>query len=379
MANTLSVYDPLFYAQEAIIQLEKALGMSNRVHRGYDKSPQQKGSVISISRPSTFTAQDAPSADQGILAGEVQITLDKWKEVKFSLSDKELTFTTDKIINDHIRPAAYALADNIDQNLTLLYRDVPWYKQNSTPCAVADITGTQKIMFNNMVPEDETMRHLMLSGTQREEFLNLSAFSQWQGAGGEGVDTQMRGTLGMKYGYEVFANQNVQTHVTGVSADATGALVGAHTRGQNTVSFNGVTNAGTFKKGDTFVIAGNTQRYVFVDATTTASGAGAVTDATVYPALAQDYNNADVITITLLSGDQGLAFHRNAFALAMAPLSELGNELGAKIATVTDPVTGLSIRSRLFYVGDSSLVKVALDVLYGVKTLDGNLACRLVD
>ena len=34
--NTLGIYDPLFYAQEALIQLEKALGLAGRVHRGYD-------------------------------------------------------------------------------------------------------------------------------------------------------------------------------------------------------------------------------------------------------------------------------------------------------------------------------------------------------
>ncbi len=379
MPNTLSVYDPLFYAQEAIIQLEKALGMSGRVHRGYDKSPQQKGSTIQISRPSTFTAQDAPSSDQGISAGAVSIILDKWKEVKFSLTDKELTFTGEKIITDHIRPAAYALADNIDQALTNLYKFVPWYKVNSSPCAVADITGVQKTMFNNNVPEDENMKHLMLSGTQREEFLNLAAFAQHQGAGDTGVESQRRGTLGMKYGFEIFANQNVQTHTAGVAADATGALVGDHVAGGETIAFDAVTAAGTFKAGDSFVIAGNSQRYVFTAATVTADGGGAVTATGIYPALVQNYADNSVITIIVQSGDQGLAFHRNAFALAMAPLSEMGNELGAKIATVTDPVSGLSIRSRVFYVGDSSVVKVALDVLYGVKTLDGNLACRLVD
>lgn len=73
MSNTLSVYDPLFYAQEALIQLEKALGMAGRVFRGYDKSPQQKGSVISIRRPSTFTALAAPQSAQAINASEVQI------------------------------------------------------------------------------------------------------------------------------------------------------------------------------------------------------------------------------------------------------------------------------------------------------------------
>jgi hypothetical protein len=102
MSNELSVYDPLFYSQEAIIQLHKNLGMAARVHRGYDKAPQQKGSVISISRPSTFTALAAPQSAQAINAGEVQITLDQWYEVKFKLTDKELTYTTEKIITDHI-------------------------------------------------------------------------------------------------------------------------------------------------------------------------------------------------------------------------------------------------------------------------------------
>lgn len=78
MANTPSVYDPIFYASEALIQLEKTLGMAIRVHRGYDKAPQDKGSIISIRKPSTFTAQDAPGTTSDIEAGEEQIVLNKW-------------------------------------------------------------------------------------------------------------------------------------------------------------------------------------------------------------------------------------------------------------------------------------------------------------
>lgn len=375
MANELSVYDPLFYAQEAIIQLRKNLGMAGRVHRGYDKSPQQKGSTISISRPSTFTALAAPQTAQAVQAGEVQIVLDQWYEVKFALTDKELTYTTEKIVTDHIAPAAYALADKIDSQLVALYKDVPWSNTNSSPLAVADITANRRILNINAAPTD--MRHLMLSPTQEEEALNLSAFSQQQGAGEQGVQTQMRGTLGMKYGYEVFMNQNVPSHTTGVSADATGALTAAGTKGDTAISFDSVTSGGTFKKGDSFVIAGNTQRYVFT-ADFTATG-GAKTDAPIFPALVQDYDNLSVVTITLLSGEQGMGFHRNAFALAMAPLSEAGNGRGAEIATVTDPVTGLSLRARRFYVGDTSTNYISIDALWGVKTLDPNLACRLVN
>lgn len=375
MSNELSVYDPLFYAQEGLIWLQKNLGMAGRVHRGYDKASKQKGSVISIRKPSTFNALAAPQSAQDIEAGEVQITLDQWYEVKFKLTDKELSFTQDDIIREHIGPAAYAIAEKIDSQLVSLYKDIPWSNTNASPLVAADITANRRILNVNQAPTD--FRHLMLSPTQEEEALNLSAFTQQQGAGQAGVETQMRGTLGMKYGFEVFMNQNVPTHTTGVSADATGALTAAGTKGDTAISFDSVTSGGTFKKGDSFVIAGNSQRYVFT-ADFTATG-GAKTDAPIFPALVQDYDNLSVVTITLLSGEQGMGFHRNAFALAMAPLSEMGNGVGAKIATVTDPVTGLSLRSRYFYDGDASANFISIDALWGVKTLDPNLACRLVN
>lgn len=378
MPNTLSVYDPLFYAQEALMALEKSLGMAGRVHRGYDKSPQSEGSTISIKRPSTFTAQSAPSAAQNLTASEVQITLDQWKEVKFVLTDKELTYTGQQIIADHIRPAAYALADNIDSALNALYAKVPWYVVNSSPLVASDITAVRALMFNNQVPfKDPSMLHMQLSGTQEAEALNLTAFSQWQGAGAAGADTQAMGLLGQKYGFNIFANQNVPTHTAGVSADATGALTADAALGATTIAFDSVTSAGTFKAGDTFLLAGDTQRYTFT-ANYTAS-AGAVTSAAIFPALKAAHLTGDVITITLVSGEQGLAFHRNAFALAMAPLSDMAKNLGAQVATATDPITGLTLRSRVYYVGNDSAVHVALDVLYGVKCLDPNLACRFVN
>jgi hypothetical protein len=78
--------------------------------------------------PSTFVAQDAPSVAQDVsTATKVSMKLDQWKEVKFQLTDKELAYTSQQIITDHIEPAAYALADKIDQSLCALVDDVPWY------------------------------------------------------------------------------------------------------------------------------------------------------------------------------------------------------------------------------------------------------------
>jgi len=86
-----------------------------------------------------------------------------------------------------------------------------------------------------------------------------------------------------------------------------------------------------------------------------------------------------VVKVIVGNFSESLGFHRNSIALAMAPLTEAGNNLGARISTITDPVTGLALRSRIWYEGDDSTIKVALDVLYGMKVLDRNMGVRLRD
>jgi hypothetical protein len=385
MANTLSSYDPLFYAQEGLIALEKALGLANRVYRDYDKDPREKGSVVDIRVPGEFTAANAPATAADITANNVQITLDQWKEVKFKLSDKELSYTQDVIIEEHIRPAAYALADNIDTALAALYVGIPWEEAAESTAAVSDIVNCRKMLFDNGVPMNDGMLHLMVSPTIEAEFLTQSAFAQWQGAGETGARTQIEGSLGRRYGFEIFGNQNCAAHTAGSLTIGTQLQLNANvSAGDTTAVFkdSGGSLTGTVKAGDSFVVAGNSQRYVITaDATASSNLVSVSIDSghPLVPGFAQDYSASDNVTITQSSHTQNLAFHRNWAALAMAPLPEHGNKLGAQVRTITDPITRLSLRSRMYYVGNSSEVHVALDVLYGVKQLDGNRAVRLTD
>ena len=388
MANTLGVYNPIFYANEALMALEKALGMAGRVYRGYDEERRAfgKGDVINIRRPSTFTAADAPATASNVTTDTVAITLNKWREVKFKLTDKELAFTGERIVNDHIRPAAYALADDIDQTLAALWIDIPWvYSLNATPgSVVADITGPRKILFDNAVPVSDGNLHYMIDSTVEANLLGVAAFTQNQGAGQLGVESQLRGTIGTRYGAEFFANQNVKTYATGAGGADVSALINngaGYVAGTKTVAMDGVTVSITnfIQPGDTFVITGNTQRYVVTAAEDSTAG-GALAAVEFEPGLAAAVADNAVVTFDLGAATatryQNLLFHKNAFAIAMAPLSEMGNNVGASIATITDPITGLSLRSRVFYMPDVSEVNVAIDVLYGVKTLDRQMAVR---
>jgi hypothetical protein len=380
MANTLGVYNPIFYAQEALVQLEKALGMASRVYMGYDTERRAYGlgETINIRRPATFTVGDAPATAQDVTTETVSMTLDKWREVKFKLTDKELAFTGERIINDHIRPAAYALADDIDQKLIDLSYDIG-NLQDATGSAWSITTIPQlvrKPLFDAHCPLDADAMHIMVGGQEESELLSESGFVQMQGAGDQGVTTQMRGTLGRKFGFEVFANQNVASlsSVTDLT-DTAGAVNGAVTKNTTSVSVDGLQASGTILRGTGVTFAGDDTIYaVAADAAITSNAA----TITLSHGLKADIADNAVATFTnQTAGTQCLGFHKNAFGLVMAPLSEMGNELGANVATVSDPVTGLSLRSRVYYVGNSSEVHVALDVLYGVKTLDPRLAVRV--
>ncbi len=385
--NTLGVWNPTFFAGEALSQLHNAMGMSKHVHRGFEKERNKRsiGEVISIGRPSTFTAQNAPSTAQDITTDTVNITLDKWKEVKFTLTDKELSFTQDQIIQDHIIPASYALANDLDQSLCQLYKNVPHrYKvASATKATVADLTGTRNLLFKNKVPLlNPANIHLMVDGDIENEFLQLQAFSNFQGAGTGGVNTQVTGNLGQKYGMNLFANQNVPAHVAGTFNETTGTVNGVTAKGATTIVLDGVITTGkTVKAGDILNISGDPQPYVITaDATSTTN---AMTLQIAVPGrggLQQAAADTTAVTIDAASSiGEGLAFHRNAFALAMAPLSETGNNLGARIRTITDPTSNLSVRARMYYEGNASAVTVALDILYGYQTLDANQAARFTN
>src|SRR5687767_3894851 len=240
MANNTSLYDPIFYAQEGLLALERALGMAGRVYRGFDRNTGDRGSVIQINTPGSFVAQDAPSTAQDITPSSTTMTLAYWKEVKFALTDKELTFTGERIIRDHIEPAARALALDVDTRLMGLLEDIPWHIDVTAPAGVGDITAARKVLHQNGVPMDPNDLMMVVDPQLESEFLALPAFSQAQGAGDTGVGTQITGNLGRKFGFNIFSTQQVPTHVAGVAADATGALVGAHAKDATTISFNGV-------------------------------------------------------------------------------------------------------------------------------------------
>lgn len=73
---------------------------------------------------------------------------------------------------------------------------------------------------------------------------------------------------------------------------------------------------------------------------------------------------------------QNLAFHRDAFALVVRPLETPA--AGTIVARAADPESGLSVRLEIGRSITNKRTEVSLDILYGVKTLNADLAVRVL-
>ena len=379
MPNTLGNYNPIFYAQEALIQLESELGMAARVHRGYETERRSygRGEFINVRGPGSFSVGDAPSSAQDIVTRSEQIQLNNWKEVRFTVTDKEKAYTGEQLIDQHIRPAAVALATYIDEDLTDLYKYCPWSFDMPATAGVQYITTPRRIMKDNKAPTgDRANMHMLLDPTAEENLLTIPAFHSADVTGpGGNTSALTSGELTRKFGVELFASQSVKKHTKGTASAATLAVNNAsgYAVGDTTVNLDASSVTGTLVPGDVITFANHSQKYSVTNTVT--AGSNAFAGVGIFPALQMAVANDAAVAVDLDDHTANLMFHRNFAAFVMAPLPDPGSTVES--AVITDPNSGLSLRVIMYHDGAQSSSVVVMDCLYGMKALDANLACRL--
>lgn len=388
MPNVLGNFNVPLYAAEALAFLQNALGAPRRVNRKYDSERQsfQKGDVINLRRPSSFVVADAPIAAGSVadvVPDSVQISLNLHKEVKMKITDRELAYTGEAFIREHVGPMAYALANYIDQQLLDLALEVPHTQDITISSATPSVlTTANKIMTQNRAPDDGR-RHYAATPDVWQKWLDSTNFAQFQGSGSTGEATQRTGRIEEKFSFQPWQSNNL-TSVAAFSAPTitTPGTITA-TKGATSVTLTATTLTGVFKRGMVIQIgtqpatagaAYNAELYA-ITADVTAAGNSATVS--ISPPLRANVSSS-AWSRKQVRGDLAhsaeLAFHSDAIALVMVPLP--GEAMGAKVQTVTDANSGLSLRGRLFYDGNASTHYFALDCLLGRKLIDPDLAVR---
>lgn len=381
MANAMTDIMPKILARGLLALREQAI-LPRLVNADYSNDAARKGDTIDVPLPSAVAATDvAPShaapAPDGVTVSKVQIPLDNWKKAGFFLTDKEVMEIdrNESFVPMQMSEAIRALANAVNASVHAEYKGIYGLvgTAGATPFAtdVTDATAARKLLNKQLAPRGD--RRAVLDYDAEANALALSPFSDAEKVGSAAV--KIEGEIGRKFGIDWYADDGVLTHNAGSASDSVSFTVTADAVSAGAASVTLSANAGTpeLKAGDIVSFAGHSQTYaVTADATLDTVGVAVA----LSPALKADVAADAAVTVTP-SHVVNLAFHRDAFALAMRPLSAGTQDLslGNQILSMTDAETGISLRLEISRQYKQTVWE--FDVLWGVKLVRPELAVRI--
>lgn len=380
MANDLTNIMPQILAA-GLRTLRETAVMPRLVNFDWSTQAAQKGETIDVPIPTAVGTRDVapsnvPPVPVDFTPGVIQIPLDKWRQTDpIFLTDKD---RTEIDAGRHFLPMQ--MAEGIRSlgnfvNETLLAEFVKVFEftgiAGTTPFGsspnVTDATNPRKILGRNLAPFND--RRGVIDFDAEANMLSLAQFHEAEKVLSSRV--VIEGEIGRKYGIDWIAESAIPTHIAG--DDGGSATVdGVHAIGVTIVAIDDMTfTTGTYFLGDIISFAGHSQTYV-VTALATADGGGNA-NITIQPPLVAALADTEAVT---QEADHvvNLIFQRDAFALAMRPLSSDTAD-GARIMSLTDPVTGLSLRLEVSRQHKQTAWE--FDVLFGVQTVRPEFAVRL--
>lgn len=362
---------PHIIAREALIALEDNTVLSSLVHRDFAKEFQKVGSTVSIRKPVTMVAASVSDTVNEVTPTEssVDIVLNEHIDITFNVTTTDLSLSVTDFSEQLIAPAMRGHAEYLDGQMADLYKDIAGHYRVTSTHAAGDIAELRAVMSVLQCPLQD--RRLVMHPVTEVGYIKLDAFlnAHKRGDGGRAL---REAEMGRVMGFDCYMDQNIKTHTAGLeAADSTGALKGAGASAATVCTIDAVASGGTVLAYDLFKVTGYDEWHV-VSTTATASSATIILD--FQPAFLVE-NADDAVTTILHTHRANLAFHKNCFALATAPLAP---PIGGAAAAVVN-YKGISARVVYDYTMMTKKNLISIDLLFGRKTLDRSLGARLVD
>jgi hypothetical protein len=385
MANTLTNIMPKILARGLQVLREQCI-MPGLVNTDYSTEAAMKGDTIDIPIPSAVAAVNVAPATVPISVdsstpGKVQITLDNWKQnTPVHLTDKQMVEIdkSEHFLPGQLEEAVKGLANAVNQSIWTEYYNV-YGAVGTAGTTPFDATGkltaavnARKLLHSQLCPRDN--RRAVLDYDAEAALLKLAEISDTEKTGEKSVKRE--GEIGRKLGFDWYTDDHVTSHTAGTPGGTPVTNSSSLAIGDVVVPVDGITaNTGDYHKGDIITFTGHSQQYAVL-ALATANASGEV-DLSIAPGLV--VAPGDGVAVALVATHvANLAFHRDAFALAVRPLqqSTADLELGSRIMTMQDSKSGLPLRLEVSR--QHKQVVWEFDILWGVRLVQPAYAVRIM-
>lgn len=381
--------------KESLLVLHEKIPFISTINRQYDeqyaKSGAKIGSDLRIRLPNQYTVRTGKSAQvQDTGESSTTMTMGTQKGVDLGFSSVDLTLSIDDFKRRYIEPAMSALAADIEADvINTVSQDV--YNlvgtAGTTPASMLVFGQARQKLNEYLAPKDSRRRVQVDSATM------ATMTDAYKGlfSDGKSLDKQyIEGFIARQGGFDWYENESIYSHTNG--SDITGVTVNdTVASGDTTMTISNCSSAPTV--GSVFTVAGvyavhpetkraytHLQQFVVTSTVTPTA-----TDISFSPSMtstgakqnvsALPINTAALVWVGAASTAYGqcLAYHEDAFAFVSADLEV---PKGVDMASI-NRFEGISMRFIRDWdsINDDWITR--LDVLYGMKTLRPQLACRI--
>jgi P22 coat protein - gene protein 5 len=388
--------------REALMILENNIVFSKFIRRDFDDkygiAGAKIGTVLNIRKPPRYVGRTGQGLQiEDATETSVPLALTTQRGVDIAFTSQDLALSIDDFSERFIKPAIANVANFIDYDGMGLYSGV--YNVIGTPGTVPNALLTY-LQAGQRLDEEATPRDneraLIISPAMQAVIVDaLKGLFQ---SSTDIARQYEEGTMGQVIGFKWSMDQNVRTQTIGALGGVP-LVKGANQTGASLITDGWTAAAATrLNVGDVFTIddvyAVNPQshqstgalRQFVATAPGVSDGAGNMT-ISIAPAitvtgpfqtvnsLPADNAGLNIYGIAGKVSPQGMAFHKEAFAMGCADLPLPGGVDMA--ARVNDKKLGMSLRLVRAYDINTDRFPCRLDVLYGHAALYPELACRV--
>src|SRR5882724_5202914 len=166
--SSQTLLQPALITKETLVMLENNLVMAAKVNRQFENQFAKIGNSITVRKPNQFVVTSGPALQiQNISEPSTSITISNQKHVDFQFTSQDLTLIIEEFSDRYLKPAASALANQIDYDVMSNFNQV--FNEVGTP-------GTSPNNFSFLAQVGQRMDEGAVPQDGRVLVLNAAAY-----------------------------------------------------------------------------------------------------------------------------------------------------------------------------------------------------------